>query len=404
MFNQLPMYQQKGVSAYKEDLTNTINFCKHLNNPERSVTCIHVAGTNGKGSVSHMLSSVLQEAGYQVGLYTSPHLIDFKERIKINNTEVEEAYVVQFISENESFFKENSLSFFEMTVGLAFSYFKQKHVDIAVIEVGLGGRLDSTNIISPIVSVITTIGLDHTLILGNTLAKIANEKAGIIKSNTPVVVGAYDLETKDVFIAKAKAENAQLYFADDIIHEVFTSDLKGNYQQANIKTVQQTIQVIRENKILEITTDNLKTGLLNVVKNTGLMGRWQQISQNPKVVCDTAHNEQGLKIVMEQLKSETYSNLYIVLGFVNDKDLDQILPLFPTDATYFFAQPYIERRLEAAVLAEKSKKYNLNGNVFESVKDAYNQAVAQSKPNDFIYVGGSTFVVGDFLSFISCQE
>ena len=289
MFNQLPMYQHIGQAAYKEDLTNTILLANYLGNPEKNLKCIHVAGTNGKGSTSHMLASILQETGYKIGLYTSPHLKDYRERIKINNQEISEDFVVDFINNHKTFFEQNDLSFFEMTVGLAFDYFDKSNIDIAIIEVGMGGRLDSTNIIRPLISVITNIGLDHTQFLGNTLALIANEKTGVIKPKIPVVIGEYVSETRPVFIAKAKDQNSEIYFASDLINEVYPSDLIGDYQVSNIKTVLQTIKVLKLQNSFKISEENLKNGLLNVFKNTNLKGRWQQLQQNPIVICDTAH-------------------------------------------------------------------------------------------------------------------
>ena len=328
MFKQLPMYQNQGKTAYKANLNNTLLLAKHLNNPENKFKTIHVAGTNGKGSTSHMLASILQEAGYKVGLYTSPHLKDFRERIKINGKDVSKQFVIGFIHKHKSFFEANSLSFFEMTVGMAFDYFSRKKVDIAIIEVGMGGRLDSTNIITPEVSVITNIGLDHTQFLGKTLEAIAVEKGGIIKPNIPVVIGETQIETQSIFKSLAKKNHSEIYFADHNIDKVFESDLKGFYQQRNIKTVLQTIKVVNS-KSLKISDKNLKQGLLNVVKNTGLKGRWQILQNSPKVICDTAHNKEGLKYVMNQLLNENFNQLHIVFGVVNDKDVDSILPLLP---------------------------------------------------------------------------
>jgi dihydrofolate synthase/folylpolyglutamate synthase len=395
MFNQLPMYQSQGASAYKKDLTNTLLLVDHLNNPQNSLKCIHVAGTNGKGSTSHMLASVLQEAGYKVGLYTSPHLKDFRERIKINGEEISEDFVCKFISKHKDFFESNDMSFFEMSVGLAFDYFATAKVDIAIIEVGLGGRLDATNVLTPLISVITNIDLDHTQFLGTTLAAIAGEKAGIIKPNIPVVIGEYTPETKPVFLAKAKDTNSEIYFASDLITEVYPSDLIGNYQQHNKKTVQETIHILNTQTEFKVTEKNLKTGLLKVTTNTGLQGRWQQLDENPKIICDTAHNKNGLAIVMNQIQNETFENLHIVLGVVNDKDLDSVLPLFPKNATYYFCKPNIPRGLEANILQEKAAKFQLSGNTYDSVMDAYNNAKNMSTKKDLIFIGGSTFVVAE---------
>ena len=397
MFQQLPMYQHQGASAYKKDLTNTILLASHLQNPENNFKSIHVAGTNGKGSTSHMLSSILQEAGYKVGLYTSPHLKDFRERIKINNTEIEEDYVCQFIEKNRLFFEENDLSFFEMTVGLAFEYFKNKKVDIAIIEVGMGGRLDSTNIITPLISVITNIGLDHTQFLGTTLPEIAFEKAGIIKSKTPVVVGEYVAETKNVFIKKASESQSTIYFASDLVDETYPSALLGDYQKHNKKTVLQTIKVLQIQNEYKISDKNIKDGFLNVLKNTNLQGRWQQILDNPKVICDTAHNKEGLKIVLNQVSKEEFQSLHFVLGFVNDKDLKEILPLFPQNAKYYFCKPNILRGLDAEILYNEAKAFGLTGNIYSSISEAYQSALKNAGNDDFIYIGGSTFVVAEIL-------
>ena len=395
MFNQLPMYQLQGASAYKEDLTNIKLLSSHLGNPEKQLKCIHVAGTNGKGSTSHMLASVLQEAGYKVGLYTSPHLKDFRERIKINGEEISEAFVIEFIAKHKLFFEENDMSFFEMSVGLAFDYFAFEKVDIAIIEVGLGGRLDATNIITPLVSVITNIDLDHTQFLGNTPREIAGEKAGIIKPNVPVVIGEYTPETQPVFLAKAEEKQAPIYFASDLISEVFSSDLIGDYQFHNKKTVQQTMAVLNAQNEFKISIENLKAGLLNVSKNTGLQGRWQQLGENPKIICDTAHNKHGLAIVMNQIQKETFEDLHIVLGVVNDKDLDSILPLFPKKAHYYFCRPDSSRGLATEILQEAAKKYDITGEKYSSVGEAFSTAKKNASQNDFIYVGGSTFVVAE---------
>lgn len=395
MFAQLPMFQQQGASAYKKDLTNTILLAEQLGNPQRNLRCIHVAGTNGKGSTSSMIASVLQEAGYKVGLYTSPHLKDFRERIKINGKEIPEAFVVDFIAANKSFFDANHLSFFEMTVGLAFDYFAKEKVDVAVIEVGMGGRLDSTNIITPLVSVITNIGFDHTQFLGNTLEAIAFEKAGIIKPKVPVVIGEYTGKTKPVFLAKAKECGSEIFFASDLISEEYPAGLLGDYQMYNKKTVVQVIAVLR--KHFTIQQKHLEDGLRNVVHNTGLLGRWQQIRSAPKVICDTAHNSHGLKIVLNQIQKETFERLHFVLGVVNDKDLDTILPLFPKNAIYYFCKPNVPRGLDPNDLQEKAAEFGLEGEVFDSVSEAYSAALQAASVNDFIYIGGSTFVVAEIV-------
>jgi len=398
MFNQLPMYQQQGASAYKKDLTNTLALIKHLDNPHQNLKLIHVAGTNGKGSTSHMLASILQVAGYKVGLYTSPHLKDYRERIKINGEEISEAFVCEFINSNKTFFEANDISFFEMSVGLAFAYFAKEKVDIAVIEVGMGGRLDATNIITPLVSVITNIGLDHTQFLGNTLEAIAGEKAGIIKPNIPVVIGEYTTETQPVFLAKAKENNAEIFFASDLITTNYPSDLIGDYQIHNKKTVLQTITILNEQTDFKIHQNNIKSGLLNVVKNTNLLGRWQQLGENPKIICDTAHNKNGLEIVLNQIQKEQFDQLHIILGVVNDKDLDEVLPLFPKNAIYYFCKPNLPRGLDASILQQKSADFNLKGDIYNSVANAYQVAKNSASAKDFIYVGGSTFVVAEVLN------
>ena len=397
MFNKLPMYQTQGASAYRKDITNTVLLAKHIGNPENYLKCIHVAGTNGKGSTSHLLASVLQEAGYKVGLYTSPHLKDYRERITINGIPISEDYVCDFINKNKAFFEANELSFFEMSVGLAFEYFVEQKTDINIIEVGMGGRLDSTNIITPLVSVITNIGLDHTQYLGNTLELIAFEKAGIIKPNIPVVIGEYISETKPVFLAKSHENHSEIYFASDLIATTYPSALLGDYQIQNKKTVLQTLKVLQDKKLLSVSETDIKNGFLNVIKNTGLQGRWQQLGENPTVICDTAHNAHGLKIVINQLKKEKYDQLHIVLGLVNDKNLTEILPLFPKNAIYYFCKPDISRGLEQLILKEKAAEFNLVGQTYISVSNAYQAAKENAKENDFIYVGGSTFVVAEIL-------
>jgi dihydrofolate synthase/folylpolyglutamate synthase len=395
MFSQLPMYQLQGASAYKKDLTNTVLLLNHLDNPQKKLQCIHVAGTNGKGSTSHMLASILQEAGYKVGLYTSPHLKDFRERVKINGQEISKEFVCDFINSNKTFFETNDISFFEMSVGLAFSYFEQEQVDISIIEVGMGGRLDATNVITPLVAVITNIGLDHTQFLGNTLAAIAAEKAGIIKPNIPVVIGEYTPDTKPVFLAKAKETNSEIYFASDLIQTIYKSDLIGDYQEQNKKTTLQTIAVLTASTSFKANTSAVSNGLQHVVKNTGLQGRWQQLKDSPKTICDTAHNKEGLAIVLNQIKKEKHKQLHIILGVVNDKNLDEILPLFPKEAIYYFCKPNIPRGLEAVVLQKKASDFYLKGDVYNSVTIAYETAVNVAAKDDFIYIGGSTFVVAE---------
>ncbi|WP_378184350.1 bifunctional folylpolyglutamate synthase/dihydrofolate synthase [Aquimarina sp. SS2-1] len=396
MFAQLPMYQRQGASAYKTDLTNTIKLASYLGQPETKFKSVHVAGTNGKGSTSHMLASVLQESGFKVGLYTSPHLKDFRERIRINGKKISKDYIIDFIKKHKGYFEVNQLSFFEMTVGLAFQYFADQEVDIAIIEVGLGGRLDSTNIVTPEVSVITNIGLDHTQFLGNTLEKIAAEKAGIIKKNIPVVIGRSIPETKKVFLEKASSLQSEIFFAVNYKEMMVETDLKGSYQKENVKTALQTISILQK-KGWEITQTNIQNGLRKVVINTGLLGRWQIIQEEPKVICDTAHNEDGLRSVMKQLSNQNYVDLHIVLGVVNDKDLKNILPLFPTEAIYYFAKPEIARGLDQEILKQEALKFNLKGFCYSSVKIAYQTALEAASKRDLVYVGGSTFVVAEII-------
>ncbi|ASV31027.1 bifunctional folylpolyglutamate synthase/dihydrofolate synthase [Maribacter cobaltidurans] len=394
MFAQLPMYQQKGKIAFNNKLDGILEFSEYLGNPHKNFKTIHVAGTNGKGSSSHMIASILQEAGYKVGLYTSPHLKDFRERIRINGKPVSKSFVVEFISDNRDFFENRHLSFFEMTVGMAFQYFSVEQVDVAVVEVGLGGRLDSTNIISPVISLITNIGFDHVDMLGDTLPKIAFEKSGIIKFNTPVVISEYQDETASVFEQVAREKNAKLIYADQKQFETFQSSLKGKYQTRNINGV---LAVIKELSAFIIKKKNIVDGLKNVAENTGLLGRWQQLGEEPNIICDTAHNKEGLQLVLEQLEYETYDTLYIVLGFVKEKDLKSILPMFPANAEYYFCKPNISRGLPADILMKKAKEHNLNGQVFEDVSKAYNAAKQAAKKSDLIFVGGSTFVVAEVL-------
>ncbi|MBS9461663.1 bifunctional folylpolyglutamate synthase/dihydrofolate synthase [Flagellimonas sp. 389] len=392
MFQQLPMYQQKGTVAYKDKLDNILFFSELLGNPEKKFKSIHVAGTNGKGSCSHMLASVLQEAGYKVGLYTSPHLKDFRERIKINGKKVSEEYVKGFIKNHESFLKENKLSFFEMTVGMAFSYFAEEKVDIAVVEVGLGGRLDSTNIIVPEVSLITNIGLDHVQILGDTLQKIALEKAGIIKKGIPVIISEKQPETEGIFKLIASQKNAEITFAEEVNTKNYETDLLGSYQKKNSRGVVAILKELQEFKIKE---KHIKKGLNNVVKNTGLLGRWQVLGELPKIVCDTAHNKEGLGLVLKQINMLGFQRVHFVLGFVNDKNLDSVLSLFPKNENYYFVRPNIPRGLEAKELKAEAAKFDLEGETFKSVKKALQTAIKNAKPRDLVYVGGSTFVVAE---------
>ena len=396
MFSQLPMYQKQGKSAYKTDLSNTILLVNHLKNPHHNFKSIHVAGTNGKGSTSHMLASILQEAGYNVGLYTSPHLKDFRERIKINGKEISKQFVIGFIKRNKRFFETNQLSFFEMTVGMAFEYFSKQKVDIAIVEVGLGGRLDSTNIIMPEVSVITNIGIDHTQFLGNTLEAIAFEKGGVIKPNIPLVIGETQKETASLFKDLAKKNNSKIVFADKGVDETYKTDLLGSYQSKNVKTAVQTIKELRE-KAFKISKDNLIQGFLHVVKNTSLLGRWQILNKKPKIVCDTGHNKEGLTYVMRQLSNEQFDALHIVFGVVSDKDLSSILGLLPQKATYYFCKPNILRGMDVNKLQFVFNENGLKGNAYESVNEAYKSALSVAKIEDFIFIGGSTFVVAEII-------
>lgn len=397
MFSKLPMYQRQGNSAFKKDLTNILLFAEKLGNPQHKFKSIHVAGTNGKGSVSHMLASVFQEAGFKTGLYTSPHLKDFRERIKINGNCIPKETVVGFIAEQKMFLEEKQLSFFEMTVGMAFNYFAQQKVDIAIVEVGLGGRLDSTNIVLPEISVITNIGKDHTQFLGNTLAEIAGEKAGIIKPNTPIVIGETHPEISPVFEKKAEENHAPIYFAETENFPEYTSDLKGNYQRKNKQTLLQTIAVA---KTLgwNISEKAIFEGLNHVVLNTNLHGRWEIISaSNPKVICDTAHNQDGLKYVLQQITEEKFEELHIVMGVVNDKDLNTILPLFPKFAKYYFCTPNIPRGLKTELLQEAASLFDLKGECFSSVSMALSQALKNAEKKDLVFIGGSTFTVAEII-------
>lgn len=394
MFAQLPMYQRQGKTAFKKDLTNILAFAEHINNPHKKFKSVHVAGTNGKGSTSHMIASVLQEAGYNVGLYTSPHLKDFRERIKINGKCIPKKVVIDFIAENKTFLEEQKLSFFEMTVGMAFHYFAKRKVDIAIIEVGLGGRLDSTNIISPEVSVITNIGFDHMQMLGGTLPEIAYEKAGIIKDNTPVVISEKQKEVQDVFQKRANELKAPICFSEDEILQEFESDLKGNYQRKNLKAAVLTLNILKQKGFI-ISHSHIENGLVKVVENTGLLGRWQILGENPSIICDTAHNKEGLSHVLKQLNKQNFNELHIILGTVNDKDLKDILPLFPLEARYYFCKPNVIRGLNADLLKREAKNFKLCGESYGSVNEALQSAKNTAKDGDLIFIGGSTFVVAE---------
>ena len=394
LFAKLPMYQRQGAAPYKADIGNIVNACKQLNNPHQRFKSIHIAGTNGKGSVAHILDSILQESGYKTALYTSPHLKDFRERIKINGEMIAEQEVIDFVSGNKHLFEKLEMSFFEMTVALAFNYFAKKKVDIAIIECGLGGRLDSTNIINPQLSIITNISLDHTNLLGNSIEEIAMEKAGIIKKETAIIIGKEQTETKSVVKKVTTTKNAPVYFADKIT--VFNTDLKGNYQEENICT---TVSAIKQLQGLgwNISDKNIKKGLGKVVKNTGILGRWQTLSESPKIICDVGHNKDGIKEIVKQLNKLEYKKLHFVYGTVNDKNLDKILSLLPKDAKYYFCKPNIQRGLSAEDLQRKAKKYQLLGNAFDSVDNAICRAKENQKKEDILFIGGSTFVVAEVL-------
>ncbi|MEI8204532.1 MAG: folylpolyglutamate synthase/dihydrofolate synthase family protein [Bacteroidota bacterium] len=416
MFSQLPMYQRIGAAAYKADLNNTIQLLHLLGNPERAFRSVHIAGTNGKGSVSHYLASVFQEAGYKTALYTSPHLKDFRERIKINGEMIPKWEVSRFINAHQADFERLQPSFFEMTVGLAFDYFRNQKVDIAIIETGMGGRLDSTNVIQPEVSVITNIGLDHTQFLGNTFAEIATEKAGIIKAKTPVVLGEKQAETEAIFRAMAAKLEASIVFTNehfsiqqclqkenlccdvylnnDLYLKNLYSELKGVYQLKNMLTVLQTLEVLKH-RGFNINEDSIRKGFAKVIQLTGLLGRFQQLGDQPLVIADTAHNEAGLRIVLKQFYSLAHKEMRFVLGMVNDKDIKKMLRMFPVHAHYYFCKPDIPRGLDAEVLAKEAKDVGLIGRVFSSVKKALRVARLDADTDDIIYVGGSTFVVAE---------
>lgn len=396
MFNKLPVYQNSGAFKYKIDLQNIYDLSSYLGDPHTKLKTIHVGGTNGKGSTSHILSSVLQESGYKVGLYTSPHLKDFRERIKINGDCIAKDNVVKFIKSHKEYLEVNKLSFFEMTVGMAFDYFKNQQVDIAIIEVGMGGRLDSTNIIDPEVSVITNIGLDHTKFLGNTLLEIASEKSGIIKKGKTVIIGETQDELVDVFLNKAKHVNSKIVFADQQKQHNYLSDLKGSYQRKNIQTAISAIHELTQSN-WNIDIEAIKLGISKVHINTGFTGRWTVLNQSPLTICDTAHNKEGLSIVLKDISSTKYSKLHFVVGFVEDKELDSIIELFPKDAIYYFCKPDIKRGLCAITLKSIFKFNSRIGKSYKSVNDALASAKENSKEGDLIYVGGSTFVVAEVI-------
>jgi len=419
LYSRLPMFTRVGASAFKKDLDNTIALCNTMGNPQNKYKTIHVGGTNGKGSTSHMLAAILQQAGYKTGLYTSPHLKDFRERIRVNGKMVSKGFIINFVKAQKKLINKTEPSFFEVTVSMAFSYFEQEQVDVAVIEVGLGGRLDSTNIIHPDLAVITNISLDHTNMLGNTLAEIAYEKAGIIKPNTPIVIGESHPETNHVFIKKAKEQKADLVFAEKKLNvENYTKksgyieldinqkgkalfkrlqlDLTGTYQLKNIITVIEAVQRLKEIGY-HITDEAIYGALKNVKKLTGLQGRWQTLSKNPLVICDTGHNKAGITEVIRNIKQTPHKQLHLVIGMVKDKDISAVLALLPKNAIYYFCEPQLERALSAKELAQQAATYQLNGNVFTSVKLALEAAKNNANKDDLIFVGGSTFVVAEII-------
>lgn len=425
LYTRLPMFSRIGAAAIKPNLNNTIAICKLLDNPEKKIKTIHIAGTNGKGSTSHMLASIFQEAGYKTGLYTSPHLYDFRERIKVNGEMCSKEFVVEFTNRIKPFIEQVEPSFFEITVGMAFEYFEKEKVDIAIIETGLGGRLDSTNVITPELSIITNIGFDHMALLGNTIEAIASEKAGIIKKETPIIIGESTPASKNVFEEKAKNENAPLYFAEDFLqHKSFQnnwstalfeftqplihlldaplfaknftieSDLPGKYQSKNLKSVLVAAQLL-STMGWKLTATKVGKALLNIQKNTGLLGRWECIQTSPKVILDVAHNEHGIQALLEQLSSLHYNKLHIVTGMVKDKDIHAVLNLLPKEAEYYFTQSHIPRALPVNELVEQATKVGLNGLSFEDVNIALNEAIKNAKHNDLILVIGSIFLVAE---------
>ncbi len=409
MFSQLPMYHRIGAAAYKADIQPTIDMMTALGNPECKFKSIHVAGTNGKGSVSHFLASILQEAGYKVGLYTSPHLVDFRERIRINGEMIPQSAVVSFVDHHRDMFDKFNLSFFEMTVGLAFDYFAREQVDIAVIEVGMGGRLDSTNVITPLLSVITNIGLDHTQFLGDTLEKIAGEKAGIIKDGVPVVIGETQLETAPVFVKTAANHHAPITFADQhyVVDDIsrYTEELTGEYQKKNIATVLEAVEVLRKTTDFELQPEAVRKGLAKVVTNTHLHGRWQKIGESPLTICETAHNAPGIDSMLGKLATMDYDKLHVVYGCVNDKDYRKILNHLNTEFSrlgkpfrWYFSQPSVPRGLPVADLLAAASEQGIEGKGYEKVKDAIAEARATACKDDFVLVTGSIFLIADALA------
>lgn len=400
LYNSAPLFQQIGAGAYKEGLENTWALDEHFGHPHRSFRSIHIAGTNGKGSCSHTLAAILQEAGYKVGLYTSPHLIDFRERIRVNGQPVPEAYVIRFVEEERAFFEPLHPSFFELTTAMAFRYFAEEKVDVAVVEVGLGGRLDCTNIIRPDLCIITNISLDHVQFLGDTLEKIAGEKAGIIKPGIPVVIGETTPETRPVFQKKAEEVGAPIHFAEEEVKEVHPDweyELKGLYQEKNRRTLWAALPLLQEGGY-QISESDIQAGFAHVVELTGLMGRWQKLQEHPTLVCDTGHNVGGIQYIAEQLRRQVFRRLHIVIGMVNDKDVRGVLALLPREATYYFTQASVKRALPAGQLASLAAEAGLQGTCYPDVPSAVRAAQKESLPEDFIFVGGSSFIVADLLA------
>lgn len=412
LYSNLPMFHRVGAIAYKADLHNSYVLSDILNHPEQKFPSVHIAGTNGKGSTSHMLASVFQEAGYKTGLYTSPHLKDFRERIRINGKKIPKSWVSRFIHLHKNVFEEIHPSFFEMTVALAFDYFAKEKVDIAIIETGLGGRLDSTNIITPILSLITNIGLDHVHILGSTKREIAGEKAGIIKKNVPVLIGETHPESQEVFLRKAQETGSAIYFADQLFHENHVeqgalwlqvdyaeypnilSDMRGLYQVKNIKNILASVPLLNKSG-WDIREEHVRAGLKKVKKNTGLLGRWQSLSKKPLSICDTGHNEDGIKEVLKNLALTPFDQLHFVLGMVADKDIHTILQMLPKEAVYYFCKANIPRALDEHILQQQARKAGLRGQCYSSVNAAYQTAKKNAKANDLVFVGGSTFTVAE---------
>ena len=400
MFSKLPMYQKVGGSAYRPGLERILAMDTHLEHPHRTFKSIHVAGTNGKGSTSHILASVLQSAGYKVGLYTSPHLLDFRERIKVNGQPIAEKNVIQFIERHAAYFESEQISFFEMTVGMAFSHFRERQVDYAIVEVGLGGRLDATNIIKPVLSVITNIGLDHIEFLGTTRTQIAKEKAGIIKSGIPVVVGQKDKETQKVFEEIALKQSAKLTFVK-VQNQHWETDLKGVYQAQNIQTALTALACLDDHKIV---LNTLKQGLKNVISNTGLLGRWQIISDSPQLILDVGHNKEGLSFLATELQKLAFDHLHLIMGFVKGKKVVDLISSFPSEASFYLSSPKIDRALPLSTLKVELTESSKNIDFFPTVIDALNKVRSTANVNDLILVCGSTFVVAEVLSFIKNQK